>query len=223
MQPVPVGIPGELYLGGEGLARGYFNRPDFTDERFIPNPFSKEPGARLYKSGDRCRYLPDGNLESLGRVDNQVKLRGFRIELGEIEAVLGQHPALRETLVLAREDDPSSSSNKTDKRLMAYLVTEQEPAPTVLELRNFLKEKLPDYMIPSAFLFLASLPLTPNGKIDRKFFPWWTAPELSQKKLSRPATTRKPSCVSCGLRYSRSIRLASMTTSRVGRSFAVGR
>ena len=187
MQPVPVGIPGELYLGGEGLARGYFNRPDFTDERFIPNPFSKEPGARLYKSGDRCRYLPDGNLEFLGRVDNQVKLRGFRIELGEIEAVLGQHPALRETLVLAREDDStSSSSNETDKRLMAYLVTEQEPAPTVLELRNFLKEKLPDYMIPSAFLFLASLPLTPNGKIDRKALPLPDRTRAESEKIVAP-------------------------------------
>ena len=187
MQPVPVGIPGELYLGGEGLARGYFNRPNFTAERFILNPFSKEPGARLYKSGDLCRYLPNGNLEFLGRIDNQVKLRGFRIELGEIEAVLSQHPALRETLVLAREDDSTSpSSNETDKRLMAYLVTGQEPAPTVLELRNFLKEKLPDYMIPSAFLFLASLPLTPNGKIDRKALPLPDRTRAESEKIVGP-------------------------------------
>ena len=165
LQPVPVGVPGELHIGGDGLARGYHNRPELTAERFIPNPFSEEPGARIYKTGDLARYLPDGNIEFLGRIDHQVKIRGFRIELGEIEAVLGQHPAVTETVVLARED------KQGNKRLVAYIVRYQGSTISTSELRNFLRQKLPDYMIPSAFVMLDSLPLTPNGKIDRKALP----------------------------------------------------
>jgi surfactin family lipopeptide synthetase A len=165
LQPVPIGIPGELYIGGDGLARGYLNRPDLTAEKFIPNPFGSEPGARLYKTGDLARHRPDGNLEFLGRLDHQVKLRGFRIELGEIEAVLGGHPAVREAVVVVREDVPG------DMRLVAFVVSDQEPAPASRELRAFLQAKLPDYMIPSVFIRLDILPLTPNGKVDRRALP----------------------------------------------------
>jgi amino acid adenylation domain-containing protein len=166
LHPVPIGVTGELHIGGDGLARGYVNRPELTAEKFIPDPFSDEPGARLYKTGDLARYLPDGsNIEFLGRIDHQVKVRGYRIELGEIETVLGQHPAVREAVVLTREDDPD------DKRLVAYVVLRQEPAPTVNELRSFLKKKLPDYMVPSALVSLESLPMTPNGKTDRRTLP----------------------------------------------------
>jgi amino acid adenylation domain-containing protein len=181
LQPVPIGVAGELYIGGDGLARGYFARPELTAENFMANPFSTIPGSRFYKTGDLARFRRDGNIEFLGRIDTQVKIRGFRIELGEIEAMLGQHPAVRETLVLAREDDSASSSNnQTDKRLVAYLLARQEPAPTVQELRNFLKEKLPEYMTPSAFVFLDSLPLTPNGKVDRKAL---SAPDRNRPDL----------------------------------------
>ncbi len=163
--PVPIGVPGELHAGGDGLARGYLNRPDLTAARFIPDPFSNKPGARLYKTGDLARYLPDGNLELLGRLDHQVKLRGFRIELGEIEAVLGQHPAVREVVVSARQDMPGV------KQLVAYLTPRQPSRPTPSALRHFLKDKLPDYMLPSAFVMLDALPLTPNGKVDRLALP----------------------------------------------------
>ncbi|MCI0387267.1 MAG: non-ribosomal peptide synthetase, partial [Acidobacteria bacterium] len=165
MQPASTGVPGELHIGGANLARGYLYQPELTAERFIPNPFSKEPGARLYRTGDLARYLPDGNLEFLGRIDHQVKVRGFRIELGEIEAVLSQHPSLREAVVVAQEDGAG------DKRLMAYLVSNQEPAPTFGELREFLKVRLPEYMVPAAFVTLDALPLTPNGKVDRRALP----------------------------------------------------
>ncbi|MDZ8093916.1 MAG: non-ribosomal peptide synthase/polyketide synthase [Nostoc sp. DedQUE05] len=165
LQPVPIGVPGELHIGGAGLARGYLNRPELTQEKFIPNPFEKAEGSKLYKTGDLARYLPDGNIEYLGRIDNQIKIRGFRIELGEIEAILSQHPGVRENTVVAREDIPG------EKRLVAYFVPQLEQTPTINELRIFLKEKLPQYMVPSAFVRLEFLPLTPNGKVDRKALP----------------------------------------------------
>ena len=177
LQPTPIGVPGELYIGGAGLARGYLNRPDLTNQKFIANPFVKPvviaSGQRLYKTGDLARYLPDGNIEFLGRIDHQVKIHGFRIELGEIEATLRQHPAVRETVVLAREDQPGN------QRLVAYVVPEKQSALTTSELRELLQEKLPEYMAPSAFVRLQELPLTPNGKLDRQALP---APDLTRTK-----------------------------------------
>jgi acyl carrier protein len=207
LQPVPIGVTGELYVGGAGLARGYCNLPELSAEKFIPNPFSNELGARLYKTGDLARYLPDGNIEFLGRIDYQVKVRGFRIELGEIEAVLSQHPAVREAVVLVWEDEPGN------KRLVGYVVpnqkqsgagararecTEQESMeegrfqfPCAPLLRSFLQEKLPDYMVPSAFVQLEALPLTPNGKVDRRVLP---APEQVDTELAGTSVTpRTPS------------------------------
>ena len=181
MQPVPVGVAGELCIGGDSLARGYLSRPELTAEVFIPNPFSEEAGARLYRTGDLAHYLPDGNIEFLGRIDHQVKIRGFRIELGEIETVLGQHPAVRETAVLAREDvpgDPLSPPQperdeglRAGKRLVAYVVPSDGQDPIVGHLRRFLGEKLPEYMVPSAFVVLEALPLMPSGKVDRRALP----------------------------------------------------
>jgi amino acid adenylation domain-containing protein len=175
LNPAPIGAPGELYIGGVGLARGYKNHPELAAEKFIPNPISAKPGARLYKTGDLARYLPDGNIEFLGRTDHQVKIRGFRIELGEIEAVLAQHPAVREAVVQAREESENQKSKienlRSDKRLVAYVVSREGTSPTVNELRSFIKEKLPEYMIPSVFVFLDSLPLTANRKVDRKALP----------------------------------------------------
>ncbi len=175
MNPVPIGVSGELYIGGDGVARGYLNRPELTAERFIVDPFRSEAGARLYKTGDLARYLPDGNIEYLGRLDDQVKIRGFRIELGEIEAVLGQQPTVRDAVVMVREDEPG------DKRLVAYVVAAQdEAAPTDSELRSFLKEKLPEYMVPSAYVVLDEIPLTVNGKVDRRALP---APDEARPEL----------------------------------------
>ena len=165
LQPVSMGVPGELYIGGAGLARGYVNRPELTAARFIINPLSNAPEEKLYKTGDRVRYLPDGNLEFLGRIDNQVKVRGFRIELEEIESALRQHPGVWEVAVLVREDEPG------DKRLVAYVVPNQEKFAGTSELRLFLRKKLPEYMVPSAFVPLKNFPLTPNGKVDLQALP----------------------------------------------------
>ncbi len=165
MQPVPIGVAGELFIGGDGLARGYRGRPEATSEKFLPNPFSDERGKRLYRTGDSARYLPDGNIEFLGRIDNQVKIRGFRIELSEIETVLEQHFAVDQAVVLAWGDTSS------DKQLVAYVVPNQALSPSTAELRDFLTNKLPLYMVPSAFVSLEALPLTPNGKIDRRALP----------------------------------------------------
>ncbi|MHC5729843.1 MAG: AMP-binding enzyme, partial [Nostoc sp.] len=161
LQPLPIGVSGELYIGGDGLARGYHNSPELTREKFIQNPFKN---SKLYKTGDLARYLPDGNIEFLGRIDHQVKIRGFRIELGEIEAVLNTHPQVQQAVVIATEDIPGN------KRLVAYVVTRDESLSTN-QLREFLLSKLPEYMMPSGFIILDTLPLTPNGKIDRKALP----------------------------------------------------
>ncbi|MFO5491976.1 MAG: non-ribosomal peptide synthetase, partial [Cuspidothrix sp.] len=165
LQPVPIGVPGELHIGGTGLARGYLNRPELTTEKFIPHPFSTEPNSRLYKTGDLACYLSDGNIEYLGRIDRQVKIRGFRIELGEIEALLSQHNQIQSTVVIAREDTPDN------KLLVAYVVPQPEQTVTTSELRQFLRTQLPEYMVPGAFVILESLPLTPNGKVDRRALP----------------------------------------------------
>jgi amino acid adenylation domain-containing protein len=162
---VPMGIKGELYIGGSGVARGYLKRPDSTAERFTPNPFSIEAGARLYKTGDLARYLPDGNIEFLGRMDQQVKIRGFRIELGEIETVLRQHPTVREAIVSAR------GNGAGEQQLVAYVVVQGDLPASDNELRGFLKQKLPDYMVPAIFEPLDKLPLMPNGKVDRGALP----------------------------------------------------
>ncbi len=203
MRPVPAGVPGELYTGGDGLARGYLHRPGLTAEKFVPDPFSGEPGARLYRTGDLVRWSPDGMIEFLGRIDNQVKIRGFRIEPGEIEAVLAQHPAVQEVLVLVREETPGQ------KVLVAYLVVDSRQQPvdseelkrgsqedgkngsledgkrdvhvsriTHHEIRDYLKGRLPEYMIPGAFVMLDSFPLTPMGKVDRAALP---APQLGRR------------------------------------------
>jgi amino acid adenylation domain-containing protein len=167
LQPVPAGAVGELHIGGDGLARGYLNRSEISAEKFIPDPFSKEPGRRLYKTGDLARFLPDGQIECLGRVDHQVKIRGFRIELGEIEAVLRQHTGIAEAVVAARDDSFG------EKRLVGYIISKNGP-PDTAELRDFVKSKLPLYMVPAQFVTLKQFPLTPNGKIDLRQLP---APE----------------------------------------------
>ncbi|PSB11065.1 non-ribosomal peptide synthetase [Pleurocapsa sp. CCALA 161] len=165
LNPVPIQVPGEIYLGGTGIAQGYLDQPQLTAEKFIPHPFSQDLDARLYKTGDLGQYLADGNIEFLGRSDRQVKIRGYRIELEEIELTLNQHPDLQESVVVVREEQTNYQS------LVAYGVPHQESAPSIEELRYFLQEKLPNYMIPSVFVLLDNLPLTPNGKIDRQSLP----------------------------------------------------
>jgi hypothetical protein len=176
LRPVPIGITGEIHVGGVGLARGYLNRPSLTAERFVPDPFSRIPGARLYKTGDMARFLADTEIEFVGRVDQQVKLRGFRIELGEIETVLGQYPGVREAVVVAREDAPGG------KRLIAYVVAGEKIPPTTSEMRDYLKRTLPEYMVPSAFVVLEALPLMNTGKVDRNALP---APEQARPELDQ--------------------------------------
>lgn len=184
LQPVAAGTAGELYIGGDGLARGYLNQPELTAEKFITNPFDFK--ARLYKTGDLARYLPDGNIEFLGRTDNQVKIRGFRIELGEIERALAQHPDVRETVVLAH---PQATG---DKQLVAYLVLSNHDTYSLNKFRDFLHQRLPDYLIPSVFIPLESLPLTPNGKVDRRQLPAPSRerPQLEQAYIA-PQTDRE--------------------------------
>ncbi|HWO42676.1 MAG TPA: amino acid adenylation domain-containing protein, partial [Candidatus Eisenbacteria bacterium] len=190
LSPVPIGVPGELYIGGSGLARGYWQRPDLTAERFIPDPFSPVPGARLYRTGDLARYLPDSAIEFVGRLDHQVKIRGFRVELGEIEALLREHPDVSEAVVVARVEtgnadcglqiaDGAGESSKfaipnsksVETRIVAYVVPKRETSATANDLRNFLKQRLPDYMVPALFVLLDTLPLNANGKPDRSALP----------------------------------------------------
>ena len=164
-QPVPIGYPGELFIGGDGLAKGYFNLPEMTKEKFLPDPFSDRPGTRMYRTGDLVQQTEEGKLEFLNRVDSQVKIRGFRIELGEIESALTQFPTISDNVVVVREDTPG------DKKIVAYIIKRENQKTDIAELRQFLKTKIPDYMIPSAFVFIDKFPLTPNGKIDRKALP----------------------------------------------------
>ena len=164
-QPVPVGVPGELYIGGAGVVRGYLNAPELTEERFVADPFSRDPHSRLYRTGDQVKYHRDGGLEYLSRLDNQVKIRGFRIALGEIETSLQAHPVVKQSVVAVREDRPG------DVRLVAYIVAEKGQHVTVTEVRKYLRSSLPDYMIPQHVVELEMLPMTPNGKIDRKALP----------------------------------------------------
>ena len=182
LQPVPIGVAGELYLGGTSLALGYLNRPQLTSEKFIPNPFSNSPGERLYKTGDLARYLGDRNIEFLGRIDNQIKLRGFRIELGEIETALNSHPQIKQAVVIAQEEIPGA------KRLIAYLVTSGETV-TSNQLRGFLQQKLPEYMIPTEIVILERLPLTVNGKLDHKALP---QPAIAIRRESEYLAPRTP-------------------------------
>jgi amino acid adenylation domain-containing protein len=177
LQPLPIGVPGELYIGGDGIAKGYFKNAQLTSERFIPNPFTKSSADRLYKTGDLVRYRPDGQLDFLGRLDNQVKIRGFRIELGEIESILAAHPDVRDCVVATQEDEPGAS------RLIAYCVPQQPRNCSSEDLRNWLAASLPEYMIPSIFLFMPALPHTPNGKIDRKALVRLDAQSLPQQNL----------------------------------------
>jgi amino acid adenylation domain-containing protein len=171
---VPIGVPGELHLGGIGLAWGYFNRPDLTAEKFIPSPLDQQPGERLYKTGDLARYRADGTIELLGRIDYQVKIRGLRIELGEIEAALRSHPGVQESIVVAREI--AAAGTPRAKQLVGYFIPAEGAAATPDELQSFLKQQLPEHMVPTTFVSLEAFPLTPNGKVDRRSLP---APQLA--------------------------------------------
>jgi hypothetical protein len=177
LQPTPTGVPGELHIGGDGVAKGYFRNAPLTADRFIPDPFSKQPADRLYKTGDLVRYRPDGHLEFLGRLDNQVKVRGFRIELGEIESVLARNPDIRECVVAAQQDELGGS------RLVAYCVPQEARKSSSEELRNWVAASLPEYMIPSVFVVMPALPHTPNGKVDRKALVRLDALSLPEQNL----------------------------------------
>ena len=184
-QPVPPGVPGELYIGGRSVVRGYWRRPELTAERFVPNPFRRDATARMYRTGDLVRWRENGTLEFLGRVDFQVKVRGYRIELGEIEAALAALPSVREAVVVARDDGAG------DKRLVAYLVWKEAPAEGVSELRAHLRSVLPEFMVPSNYVVLRDLPRTPNAKIDRNALP-------SPESVNRVATPAAPPVAPAG-------------------------
>ena len=188
MQPVPVGVAGELCIGGDGLARGYRGRPDLTEERFVPDPFDGHAGARIYRTGDLARYRADGAVEFLGRIDHQVKVRGFRIELGEIETVLARHPGIVEAVVVARGSD-------AEAELAAYVTARDEAAPAH-ELRAYLSETLPAYMVPATVTTLEAFPLTPNGKVDRKALPEPVRERSSEHELIAPRTDMERRLVS---------------------------
>ena len=178
-QPVPTGVPGEIYIGGHGLARGYLKRPELTTEKFVANPFSDEAGARMYRTGDRARYRNDGTIEHLGRLDSQVKIRGFRIELSEIESALAAHPDVGRAVAVAREEE------RGDRRLVGYVVPRNGARPT--DLLDFVRRWLPGYMVPSTIVFVEALPLTPSGKVDRRALP---APAVARRDVpERPRTT----------------------------------
>jgi acyl carrier protein len=179
--PVPIGVTGELFLGGAGLARAYWDRPGLTAEKFIPNAFSDQPGSRLYRTGDLARYLSDGSLQYLGRLDQQVKVRGFRLELGEIESILASLPSVRECAVVARQSDSGETS------LVAYLAVEEKRTSTTRELRRALSQKLPEPLVPSVFVTLDRLPRTPAGKVDRQALP-----RPGGERLERPARYAAP-------------------------------
>ncbi|MEH2128696.1 amino acid adenylation domain-containing protein [Nostoc sp.] len=198
LQPVPIGVPGELYIGGVSLARGYLNRPELTQDKFILNPFDETGEGKLYKTGDLARYLPDSNIEYLGRIDNQVKIRGFRIELGEIETLLNHHHDVQVSTVIVREDRPGQ------KQLVAYIVPQKEVIPSSNELRQFMKAKLPDYMIPSAFVILEALPLTPSGKVNRRTLP---APDVRSEIADKFIAPRNPVEEKLALIWSQVLRL----------------
>lgn len=184
-QPTPIGVAGEIYVAGDGMARGYLQRPDLTAERFLPSPYSAKPGARIYKTGDLARRRSDGDIVYLGRADHQVKVRGYRIELGEIETVLKRYPAIKDVVVVARGDQPEQ------KQLVAYLVVEDEPGPTALELKTYLREQLPEYMVPAIFMRLEKLPLSGSGKVDRRALPAPNPVALEERAETRLTATEE--------------------------------
>jgi hypothetical protein len=183
-RPLPVGVPGELFIGGDGVAREYWQRPDLTAERFRPDPFVSRPGARIYRTGDLAKWRPDGRIDFLGRADNQLKIRGYRIELGEIEAALEEQPAIRQAVVMAREDTPA------DVRLVAYLLSDATISPAAL--RTALAAKLPDFMVPAHYIQVDAFPLTPNKKVDRKALPKPVKAAPADRVAQAPNTAARP-------------------------------